>query len=85
MSMNRETPLCWKCGLELRPEKNGVVVVEMATFGPGALWQADLWKCPECGTQVIAGLARDPMTEHYKPDFADELRRAEASGWSKRV
>ena len=85
MSLNPRMPLCWPCGLEMRPEKNGVTVIEMAHFGPAALWHADLWKCPECGAAVVSGLAKNPVAEHYQPDFARQLSEARALGWSREV
>ncbi len=86
MSMNPNIPLCWHCGLEMRPEKNGVAVIEMASFGPAAIWAADLWKCPECGIEVVSGLGNSPIAEHYKEaEFARELAAAQASGWSREV
>jgi hypothetical protein len=69
----------------MRPEKNGVAVIEMACFGPAAIWMADLWKCPECGVEIVQGLANTRHAAHYQPDFARLLSEAVASGWSREV
>ena len=42
-------PVCVKCERELKPERNGVGCLDMADFGPCAVWDSDLWKCPTCG------------------------------------
>lgn len=83
--LTKHKPLCWQCGLEMRPEKNGVAVIEMASFGPAAIYMADLWRCSECSIQVIAGLSNNPIAEHYEAGFAAALERAEADEWSCRV
>ena len=85
MSMEPNLPICWPCGLQMQPEKNGVVVIEMASFGPVALWMADLWQCPECGAETVK-VAKGPYAVHYiHPSFAAEVERVRASRWSKEV
>jgi DNA-directed RNA polymerase subunit RPC12/RpoP len=80
--------VCAKCenkyvprttGLEMKPEKNGVYVIEMADFGPYKVWMADLWICPKCGHKVIGGFAVHPIREHYQDGFKEILELAEAS------
>ena len=68
--------VCPKCECEFRPEKNGVGVIETASFGPYKLWRADLWECQGCQSQVIAGFSGngiDPIAEHFESDFQREL------------
>ena len=70
-------PVCPECQCELRPETNGVGVLDM--FSPGStvdakpepyeLFDADLWKCPKCGKQVVGGFATNPISAHYESDF----------------
>jgi len=62
-------PVCRKCQCELRPEKNSVGLLDMADFGPYELFDADLWKCPKCGYEVIGGFGNGPISGHWKPDF----------------
>lgn len=69
--------ICAKCQIELRPKTNGVYVLERATFGPYALWVADLWHCPGCGLEVILGFAPKPFAEHYQADFVEKVEAAD--------
>lgn len=62
-------PVCVKCHCELRPEENGVGVLDMADYGPYELYDADLWKCPKCGLEVIGGFGEYPISEHYMDSF----------------
>jgi hypothetical protein len=52
------------CKTEFHPEKNGVVLEIY-----GALWHADLWKCPICGTEIIAGYGFKPLAEEWQPKY----------------
>ncbi len=70
--------VCAKCRIELRSKTNGIMTIEMADFGPYKLWLADLWECPECHAEVILGFAHHRLAEHYEPDFAGALARAES-------
>lgn len=45
------------------------------------VWQADLWECPDCGHELIAGYGRGPVLERHDEDFnrkvleyGDEMR-----------
>ena len=66
--------VCVKCEVEYKPEENGVVVEEMASFGSYKLWQADLVKCPKCGNEIIAGFGNENFAEHYQPDYKEILK-----------
>ena len=70
---------CVECETDFRPEKNGVWLVEVASFGPYKIWHADLWKCPKCGKEIISGYSTH-STEHFEPGFSDLLIEAENSG-----
>jgi len=41
----------------MRPRTNGVSMLETedGTGQPYKLWHGDLWECPACGEQVLAG------------------------------
>jgi hypothetical protein len=80
-------PICVKCKKFYRPKENGYCFTEgMPTssgeWKPYKAWMGDLWECPECGHQLIAGVGFEPISEHYRPDFeaarkhfrADQLR-----------
>jgi hypothetical protein len=34
------------------------------------LWASDLWWCPGCGHEILSGFGREPISEHYKDDYA---------------
>ena len=69
--------LCIVCSVEMRPEKNGVWVVETAgqPRKPYKVWSADLIRCPDCGIQVVTGFANRALGEHYEKSFQDLLDR----------
>lgn len=66
-------------GKQMFPKRNGVYVIEMAKFGPYKVWMADLWECPRCAYQVIAGFGLNALAEHYQQPFQEVLERAKAS------
>lgn len=70
--------VCTFCGRQLRPKQNGVYGIEMAEFGPYKIWYADLWECPECTQEILAGFGLKCLAEHYEDDFDKVLKRAEA-------
>jgi len=74
--------VCVKCNVEFRPEKNGIIVAEMFQKNTAIykLWSADLWKCPVCGVEVVAGFAMDPFAEHYETDLKSIVSEAKAGG-----
>jgi len=64
----------------MRPERNGVGVLDMADFGAYELFDADLWKCPKCGIEVVGGFAHNPISAHYETDFQKMISNYESSG-----
>lgn len=62
-------PVCAACQLEMRPERIGVGLLDMAAFGPYHLWDADLYECPGCGHQIVAGFGDNPISRHFEDDF----------------
>lgn len=74
VSAGYHCPVCKKCHVELRPETNGVGVLDLASFGPAQIWAADLWKCPGCGIEIVGGFGRGPISEHYEPDFETHVK-----------
>ena len=68
-------PVCVTCHCELRPETNGVGILDMFSPQdtlepkPCELFDADLWKCPKCGIEVVGGFGFGPVSAHYLPDF----------------
>ncbi len=79
-TVNYHRPVCPKCHIEFHPEKNGVGVLDMADFGPCDLYDADLWKCPSCESEVVVGFGRGPISSHYKVnEFASHIKFYEAN------
>jgi hypothetical protein len=62
-------PVCVKCHCEMRPEINGVGVLDMADWGPYQLFDADQWCCPNCHVQMVGGFGSGPIAKHFEPDF----------------
>lgn len=64
-------PVCVKCEMEFRRERNGIYVVEMFQGNTQIykIWQADKWKCPRCGTEIIVGFADKPTKQHFEGDI----------------
>ena len=74
-------PICVKCEIEIRPEKNGVFLFEWAfEIGLYKIWHADLWKCPLCKMEVIHGFASHPIAEHWQEGFDEKANRIRSSG-----
>lgn len=68
--------VCGNCEIELKPETNGVLVIEtMNGMKPYKLWRSDLWKCPSCATEIVAGFAMEPIAEHFEKGFEQTMRR----------
>lgn len=62
-------PVCVKCGVEMRPETNGVGLLDMADFGPCRIWDADKYKCPTCSHEIVVGFAQGPVAHHVQANF----------------
>jgi hypothetical protein len=48
---------------------------------PYRLWRADLWACPGCDAQVVAGFSDNGfllIAEHYQREFQAELETIKA-------
>lgn len=67
--------VCVNCHVEFRPEKNGTIVIETASFGPYKIWEADTWKCPKCNVEVVCGFGQQPIAEHWYQDFQERMQR----------
>lgn len=65
-------PVCVKCQIEFKPLKNGQAVVTMCHDTPPfpyQLFDADSFKCPGCGAEIVSGFGREPLYENWRPDF----------------
>jgi hypothetical protein len=70
--------VCVPCEVELKPQENGVLVIETAAFGPYKVWYADLWRCPKCDHETVAGFGNGPLKEHFEDGFEEWLDIAKA-------
>jgi len=62
-------PVCVKCQIQMRCEKNGVGLLELATPNrPYKIWSSDLFRCPVCGFEVLTGYS-DNATHHSSEKF----------------
>ena len=66
-------PICSACHVEMRCSLNGVVVVDHASFGPYALWNADEWECQSCAHKIIIGFGDGPSDRHFEETFPAAL------------
>lgn len=63
--------MCIKCGLELMPDTNSVIVLELWDKNTKVykIWEADLVKCPGCGIKMVKGFAMNPIAIHHDERF----------------
>jgi ribosomal protein L37AE/L43A len=40
---------------------------------PYELYDADLWKCPQCGIEVVGGFGHGPISAHYNENFQEQI------------
>ena len=73
---------CVPCQTKYTIKKQGVLLV--TTFGenqPYKIYEGDVWICPNCSHELIAGVASHPIAEHYQqPRFDEILRKAQEAG-----
>ena len=85
MTLQSSRLACVKCQVEMRCKEAGVLVTEMASFGPYKLWWADLWTCPGCGCEIVGKFANRPWFEHYQGDIEAEIARLVATGTKREI
>ena len=44
---------------------------EPENWKPYKIWSGDRWQCQGCGAEIISGVGRSPVAEHYQPEFED--------------
>jgi len=67
----RHRPVCIQCCIEMKPEKNDVLVVDhrmLTSEEPEPekqllceAWSADLWQCPKCGNSIVQGFGQKSL------------------------
>ena len=83
-------PVCDSCQRFFRIKRTGARCVEGMPIGdrvppgtaapeqwkPYKLWMADLWRCEGCGTEILCGFGRLPISIQHEFDFADKVARS---------
>jgi DNA-directed RNA polymerase subunit RPC12/RpoP len=61
-------PICVQCQREMKMADMGVTVVYLYSQPPEPYqaYAADLYKCPECGAEVIVGTGERPFWEQWQ-------------------
>jgi len=76
-------PVCAKCEVEMRPKKNGVIVVDIERETATQLWSADLWSCPKCNVGVVIEFGHNPWATRFddktKHDFDEKVAHLRSS------
>lgn len=78
--------VCGKCGLFMDPQRANVALlekigaVEKGIGGPYRLWEADVWRCPGCGHEVVVVSGDRPMVERDEPRLTRDCLAYEAEG-----
>lgn len=52
---------------------------EPEKWQPYKLWVGDLWRCPDCGSEIVVGVNGERLAEHYEHDFAEKVERTGAA------
>jgi acetone carboxylase gamma subunit len=76
------TLVCPSCQLQMRPKDTGVAVETMADFGSYQVHMADLYVCPDCEHEVLAGFGAHPIAEHFQPDYVRQTQDVPYRFWS---
>ena len=59
-----QQPICCKCRIVMRCEKNHFIVRDLEAEGfPSTYWVADKWKCPVCGHEIVTGFAHKSVPD----------------------
>jgi hypothetical protein len=59
----------------MRPERNGVGLLDYNSNGPYKLWDADKWRCPKCGHEIVVGFGERPVAHHFEEHFKAHVAR----------
>lgn len=78
-------PVCVGCERFMRMKKSGFYFTEgcqpkgSSDWQPYKVWAGDLWECPTCNHQTIAGTGMFPVAERHMPDFLDIRKETDAT------
>lgn len=67
--MNKK--ICVECQLSYKAEEYGVLILELFQRDSEIykIWFADLYRCPGCGREMIAGFSDKPLAVHYQKEL----------------
>lgn len=82
-------PICVPCQRFYRMKKGGFYFLEQMpsenharpgkkepeSWRPYKLWAGDLWECPDCHAQIVSGTGRNPIIEHFQPEFDATVKK----------
>ncbi len=71
------SPVCAICRVEMKPQRNGVVFLQKASFSAGgevtpypyALFMGDQWACKSCGHSAIIGWGQKAIARRHDKGF----------------
>lgn len=75
--------VCIKCQCLFKIEKNGISAVELVRGRPYEMSDADKWKCPVCGMEILAGFGAAPWAQQHQfeqPNIKEYMKRAAERG-----
>ena len=78
------TPICVKCEIEFRCEKNGAPLYERDVRGYTlSRRECDIFKCPECGAEIVVGSGKPtyPDSEEQAVEMLTRLRSDKDAGF----
>lgn len=74
--------ICSKCNLQMSVVRVGVYVVDMFLDPPQPyrIYSGDLYKCTGCDTEMVSGLAANPIATHHEDKFEEVLKDINENG-----
>lgn len=61
-------PVCAKCQTKLKPVKYGVGVIDYNQDEPESFWEADLYRCPKCGIEIVCNFGQQPWAKYSETE-----------------
>lgn len=82
-------PVCVPCQRFFRMKQSGFYFIEgmpaenhappgtaaPEKWKPYKLWVGDRWECEGCHAVILSGFGQQPINEHYRDDFAEQVQR----------
>lgn len=77
--MNMMRIICTDCDREFKVVRTGVLVKELfqKNIQVYRIWAADLLGCPDCGKEVVARFADNPIACHWEKEKMEGLSHGE--------